>query len=1105
MNTPYPFARTVAAVGRVALAMGLLACVPTVTFAQTPPPVIPKAQRGQISAERTGQHDAANIRTLFHNFGMVGDFPSDPQNTDLSIFHSVEVPKGTGMNYSDGITPFVLAKVRLSNGQDQYIMETGFRERQAESPYTERIMRFEPRPGYFEPDPAKNVGRSIAISSDSRTWPQAWPDKGEDPSDPGWAGSWNGYFGKRPAADQESYTVMDDDFYDAWKPYWYPDSRDTTRAGLGLKIGVRGFQWANPQAGNVIFWHYDVTNEATTEYDDNIVFGLYMDSGVGGSLLSCDGIFESDDDNAFFDKSSGLNLVYTWDRFGHGRDLRGSCSPTGYLGYAYLETPGNPFNTIDDDKDGITDERRDGGPGTLITGQQAILDYVVAHYDTARFVATYGPIERRPAYRVGAWWTGDEDMDWLAEFNDLGGDGVKDTHDAGEGDGIPTEGETNFDRTDLNESDQIGLTGFKQNRIKAGQGNPDPTTDGVLFYTETQNWPERLFRQFTNPDSASRFDAALASNYNIGFLFASGPFKLKPGQTERFSLALAYGGDLDELRGTVRTVQQIYNANYQFAVPPTRPIVHAEASDGRVRLTWDDAAERSVDPVTGEFDFEGYRVYRATDPEFRDARIVTNGNGTNTIGNGRPIAQFDLVDGRKGFSRKTVEGVAYNLGTDSGLRHSFVDSTVTNGQDYYYAVCAYDFGFDQGAELDSLSFYPSENSYSISFSLRGGAIFPTNVVKVRPNPRVPGFGRARTSAPQHTAGRGIGTVELSVENSTQVPDGHTFGLAFASDTPDRVRATRYSLTDLTTAEVLFQAGTDFTASGRGPVGAGILPIVSTLLQTSVDSSSTGFESGSPTNSRLAALYQPGRDVDLRRPGFPEDLVVRFAATVVDTSIAFPFRPAKPARFRVYAVTDSGETQLDFRFTDSDNDGTLSLASEGFEVLTRPVGAPVSTADFTWRIQLDTLGQGARGPLAKPGAGDTWRLRLKVPFEPGDLFQFTTTGERAGTAASAGAGGEPYVVPNPYLGAASFEPALLNIRGRGERRVEFRNIPQAATIRVYTVRGDLVRTLRQDGSLAGFVAWDLRTKDNLDVAPGLYIFHVESNGFPSTTGKFAVVK
>src|SRR5207247_7450461 len=112
--------------------------------------------------------------------GMVGDYPLDPQNADLSIFHSVEVPKGTGMNYSDGITPFVLAKIRLSNGEDRYIMETGFRERQAESPYTERIMRFEPRPGFFEPDPAKNVGRSNAMSRDQRTCARSWPDQVSD-------------------------------------------------------------------------------------------------------------------------------------------------------------------------------------------------------------------------------------------------------------------------------------------------------------------------------------------------------------------------------------------------------------------------------------------------------------------------------------------------------------------------------------------------------------------------------------------------------------------------------------------------------------------------------------------------------------------------------------------------------------------------------------------------------------------------------------------------------------------------------------------------------------------------------------------------------------
>ncbi len=32
---------------------------------------------------------------------------------------------------------------------------------------------------------------------------------------------------------------MDDDFYDAWD--FYPDSCDSTRRGLGLRVEVRGF------------------------------------------------------------------------------------------------------------------------------------------------------------------------------------------------------------------------------------------------------------------------------------------------------------------------------------------------------------------------------------------------------------------------------------------------------------------------------------------------------------------------------------------------------------------------------------------------------------------------------------------------------------------------------------------------------------------------------------------------------------------------------------------------------------------------------------------------------------------------------------------------
>jgi hypothetical protein len=1088
----------------LALALGL-AALPSGGGADVPVPV-PPDQRGRLDAERSGFHDAANIRTVFWNFGMVGDYPQDPGNVDLSVFHSVEVPKGSGMNYSDGITPFVLTPIHTRDGQDVFLMETGFRERQQLSPQFNRVMRFEPRPGYFEPDPNVNTARSPALSNDPRTWPGYWPDRLDDPDDPGWSHSWNGYFGKRAAADQESFSVMDDEFYDAWQ--YSPDSRDATRHGLGLRVEVRGFQWANPQAGNVIFWHYDIVNESTTDYD-SIVFGLYMDSGVGGSALSCDGIFESDDDNAFFDKSSRLNLVYTWDRFGHGRDLSGSCGRTGYLGYAYLETPGNPFDGVDNDDDGIIDELRDGGPGTHILGQDAIRAYVTAHYDLAKFEAAYGPLENRGPFRIGSWWTGDEDMDWIPEFHDVGADGVAETHDTGEGDGIPTAGEPNFDRTDLNESDQIGLTGFKMNRIKAGAGNPDPTTDGILFYTDANTWPARLYSKFTDPYAPARFDSALAANYNIGFLFASGPFALKAGKRERFSLALAFGADLTELRTTVGTVQQIYNANYQFAVPPPMPTLTAESGDRFVRLSWDDVAERGVDPVTGDFDFEGYKIYRSTEPDFRDPQVITTSRGGD-IGLRVPEIQFDAVDGRRGPSAKAVEGVQYWLGDETGITHTWTDTSVVNGQEYFYGIAAYDFGVD--SPFDSLRIFPSQNAIAVTRTARGGIILPKNVVQVRPNPKALGYRDATADTGMHVLGRGVGQVGIRVTNSSLVQDGHVYAVSFFTASPESIHATRYALADSTagvaadtTAIPCFENGRDFDATGTGSVGCGLLPLVTSIPQVRVNTGLSGYAPGSPTNTRIKAAYQPVQDVNLRRTGYPDDISIVFDDVVVDTSIATFLFPARPAKFRVIAHADSGDVPLDFRFRDNDANGTLSTAAELIDVLCPIPNVRVDSL-ITWRVQLDTLGQGGRGPIVPPRLGDVYHLRLDRPLGDGDVFTFAGHGAHVdGAAAKQGFTTLPYVVPNPYIEAASFEPARFNVTGRGERRIEFRGLPSTCTIRIFTVRGDLVQTLQHQGSLDGYEAWDLRTRDNLEVAPGLYIFHLDAPGIGTHMGKFAIIK
>ncbi|MER3524880.1 MAG: hypothetical protein C4326_12725 [Ignavibacteria bacterium] len=156
---------------RVWIALAVSVAPLIAAWGQLPPPV-PKEKRGRTDAERSGFHDANNIRTIFWNYGMVGDYPRDPINVDLSVFHSVEVPKGSGLNYSDGITPFVLAKIHITPTDSFYIMETGYRERQQQHPRLPIDMRYEPRPGYFEADPTINRGRSPAISNDPRTWPR---------------------------------------------------------------------------------------------------------------------------------------------------------------------------------------------------------------------------------------------------------------------------------------------------------------------------------------------------------------------------------------------------------------------------------------------------------------------------------------------------------------------------------------------------------------------------------------------------------------------------------------------------------------------------------------------------------------------------------------------------------------------------------------------------------------------------------------------------------------------------------------------------------------------------------------------------------------------
>ena len=70
---------------------------------------------------------------------------------------------------------------------------------------------------------------------------------------------------------------------------------------------------------------------------------------------------------------------------------------------------------------------------------------------------------------------------------------------------------------------------------------------------------------------------------------------------------------------------------------------------------------------------------------------------------------------------------------------------------------------------------------------------------------------------------------------------------------------------------------------------------------------------------------------------------------------------------------------------------------------------------------------------------------------------------------------------------------------------FTNLPRDCTIRIYTLSGELVRILEHHETVFnGQEAWDLLNADALEVAYGIYIFHVETDN-AEAIGKFAVIK
>ncbi|RMD91996.1 MAG: hypothetical protein D6814_17570 [Calditrichaeota bacterium] len=546
-------------------------------------------------------------------------------------------------------------------------------------------------------------------------------------------------------------------------------------------------------------------------------------------------------------------------------------------------------------------------------------------------------------------------------------------------------------------------------------------------------------------------------------------------------------------------------------------------------------------------------------------------------------AEFDIKDnGYEGLSsiEYAGRGVRYDLGRNTGLVHSYVDSNnVINGVTYFYAVTSYDHG-DENAKIP-----PSESQRIIQRdAITRRFKFDVNTAMVVPGPPASNARDAQVlGADGNTArrvnGNATGKVQIEIMDPLKVVDGRKYQVAFDTLSTGEIS---YYVTDNIEQQVEFVArdtiiistpakniipgsvqvqaenGTvidpanydlDFASGRIRGVHPGDLPEGEkfTLTYKSAPvyfSRSLHNEDNNPVFDGLRIRVQDDPvALDPTRSGFKistHNTNLRYVVRMAKVGRAKPLPTDFEITFSNYDTTATGELvspadtsiitkvvtpfkifdtttgkQVDF-FINESNPALRNKRWDYPETIviinpnsTRPTDTVYEVqfsvpADTTYNATGDSIIAITPRPPVYPGEGDVFVVFSFKPFEAGDQYEFETKAVTFATQDAKNALSNVYAVPNPYVAFSAAEIASPIPGQRDDRRIEFRNLPEKCTIRIFTITGELVATLEKDDPSSSAI-WNLLTSEGQKTAYGVYIYHVEAPGIGSTTGRLAIIK
>ncbi len=274
----------------------------------------------------------------------------------------------------------------------------------------------------------------------------------------------------------------------------------------------------------------------------------------------------------------------------------------------------------------------------------------------------------------------------------------------------PSSGEI-IDNSDSAAIGGYGPNGLKQLGLKTFQKwtlQNDPSTQDLRY--------DFMAANTLNTDKNAKGDMRL--------LFATGPFVLPPGKfvetTIGIGIALAdlktQSKNIDSCIRLMAFAQSVFNNqvgvdsapqihHFLSPVPPEVPNLHTQALDRAVLVTWDSAAENSVDPLTDSkiaLPFIGYQLYRTTRSD-HDSTIRPDGQ--NPVIKLGEWALYDFRQDTLFDTKGKVSGFRFHRinSTPHPIPHSYLDvgddnhtgalegnEGLKNGIRYYYYLIAYD-------------------------------------------------------------------------------------------------------------------------------------------------------------------------------------------------------------------------------------------------------------------------------------------------------------------------------------------------------------------------------------------------------------------------------